>query len=52
MTVAGIFRHACWMDLEGIVSKAHRLALREWPDTSVARDRKIRILSGHDSKRI
>jgi bifunctional non-homologous end joining protein LigD len=23
---ATIFRHACWMDLEGIVSKAHRLA--------------------------
>jgi bifunctional non-homologous end joining protein LigD len=23
---AAIFRHACWIDLEGIVSKAHRLA--------------------------
>ena len=35
---ATIFRHACWMDLEGIVSKAHRLPIRERPDAGMAED--------------
>jgi len=33
---ATIFRHACWMDLEGIVSK--RVALCQRPDTGMAED--------------
>src|SRR4051794_23726015 len=32
---AAIFRHACGMDLEGIVSK-HALSLCEWPNTGLA----------------
>ena len=31
---AAIFRHACWMDLEGIVS----VALREWQNAGMAED--------------
>jgi bifunctional non-homologous end joining protein LigD len=32
------FRHACWMDLEGIVSKRNRLPLRERSDQGMAED--------------
>src|SRR6478735_7547892 len=35
---AAIFRHACWMDLEGIVSKAPRLALRQRAHDELAED--------------
>jgi hypothetical protein len=43
---AAIFRHACWMDLEGIVSKPHRLALRQWPDARVAEDQEPELQMG------
>ena len=33
---AAIFRHACWMDLEGIVSKRDRLPICERPDACLA----------------
>ena len=35
---ATIFRHACWMDLEGIRLEAHRLPLRERPDAGMVED--------------
>jgi bifunctional non-homologous end joining protein LigD len=31
-----IFRHACWFDLEGIVSKRNWLAIRQRPDAGMA----------------
>jgi bifunctional non-homologous end joining protein LigD len=34
---AVIFRHACWMDLEGIVSKRIG-SRREWPNARLAED--------------
>jgi bifunctional non-homologous end joining protein LigD len=34
---AAIFRHACWMDLEGIVSKRIG-SRREWPNARLAED--------------
>ena len=33
-----IFRHACWMVLEGISLEAHRLAVRQRADTCMAED--------------
>ena len=35
---AAIFRHACGMDLEGIVSKRIGIAVRERPDAGMAED--------------
>ena len=32
---AAIFRHACWMDLEGIVSKRIGSRYCEWPEGAV-----------------
>jgi ATP-dependent DNA ligase len=34
---ATIFRHACWMDLEGIISKRIG-SRREWPNAGMAED--------------
>jgi hypothetical protein len=35
---AAIFRHACGLGLEGIVSKRIGLAVHEWADTCMAQD--------------
>ena len=38
-----IFRHACWMDLEGIVFKADRLAVSQRSDTGMVEDEEPRF---------
>jgi hypothetical protein len=43
-----IFRHACGMGLEGIVSKRDRLSVCEWPDTGMAEDEEPEFSSAAD----